>query len=321
MTISLDRSMADNNPRLAWLIGNSRLVNFSGQLLGAHLAHAGLIVFWAGITTVGEALRFQTGLSLADQNFLLLPHLAMLGWGVGNGGVVVDTYPYLVIGMIHVVSSAVLAAGGLFHVFRAPANLVDGVEPVAKFHYEWTDGRQLGLILGHHLIFLGLGAWGLVLKATQWGGIYDASLHKVRTISAPTLDPAVIFGYLWGSNHGVWNPLGIASVSSLEDVVGGHQWLAGLLILGGIWHILVPPLRIVTKVVAIDADAVLSYSLGALALMAFVSCAFVGWNNTVFPVEFYGADRTTAAAVQFFLGSIALIGHFWHVYRSRTAAI
>jgi photosystem II CP43 chlorophyll apoprotein len=318
MTISLNRSIADGNPRLLWLVGNAQLINFSGQLLGAHLAHAALIMFWAGITTIGEVLRYQPAVPFAEQGFLLLPHLATLGWGVGSDGQILSTEPYFAIGMIHVVASAVLAAGGLFHVVRAPANLATGNPQVARFHYEWTDAKQLGLILGHHLILLGLGAWLLVLKATDFGGIYDPALHQVRLITSPTLDPTIIFGYLVGLNHGVWNPQGMASVNNLEDVIGGHIWIAGILVVGGIWHILVPPFTLVQRWIKIEADAILSYSLAGLAFMAWTSSAFIGFNTTVFPIELYGADRTTLAAVQFFLGVVALVGHLWHSYRSRT---
>jgi hypothetical protein len=50
-------------------------------------------------------------------------------------------------------------------------------------------------------------------------------------------NPAVLFGQV----HGQWNPLGIAAVDNLEDIVGGHLWLAVMLIGGGIWHLLSEP--------------------------------------------------------------------------------
>ena len=217
MTISLQRTIAADRPQLAWLVGNARLIDRSGQLLGAHIAHAGLIMFWAGITTVGETLRYQPEVPFAEQGFVLLPHLAALGWGLDATGQVADLAPYFNIGMIHLVASAVLGAGGLYHVFRAPACLQDGTGQVARFHYDWNDPAKLGFILGHHLLFLGAGALLFAWKAMYWGGIYDTALHQVRLVAAPNTDPSIIFGYLVGLNHGDWNQLGLASVTSLED--------------------------------------------------------------------------------------------------------
>jgi photosystem II CP43 chlorophyll apoprotein len=319
MTISAQRTIAADNPNFDWLDGNARLTHLSGQLLGAHIAHAGLMMFWASAIAITEVTRFRLDLPMSEQRLGLIPHLATLGWGVGAEGVVVNTYPYFVIGILHLAASAVLGAGGLYHVFRDPAILKDAAGNAAKFHYEWNNPKQLSLILGHHLIFLGLGALGLVFKATKLGGIYDTHLGNVRLITSPTLNPVTIFGYLFGLTPEGWNPLGMASVNSLEDVIGGHLWIGVLLIAGGAWHILVQPFPWAQKALRIEADAILSYSLGGLAFMAFVSCAFVGYNITVFPNEFYGSDRLGLANIQFFLGVIFLGGHLWHAFRAKSA--
>ena len=39
--------------------GNMRFVDLSGRLLGAHVAHAGLIVLWAGAMTLFELSRLN----------------------------------------------------------------------------------------------------------------------------------------------------------------------------------------------------------------------------------------------------------------------
>ncbi|MBF2008988.1 MAG: chlorophyll a/b binding light-harvesting protein [Chlorogloeopsis fritschii C42_A2020_084] len=317
MAISTDKTFAAGTS-LPWLIGNARLIELSGQLLGAHIAHAGLMMFWAGATTISEVTRFVPNVPMYEQNFTVLPHLATLGWGVGAGGEVVDTYPYFVIGVLHLVASAVLGAGGLFHVFRAPAILHNGGGLVAQFHYEWNDPKKLGFILGNHLIVLGFGAFLLVLKAMIFGGIYDTHLGDVRLIINPTLNPLTIFGYLVGIKDNHWNFLGMASVDNLEDVIGGHIWIGLIIILGGVWHILVQPFGWVRRILPIEnGEDILAYSLLGLAFMAFISAIFVEHNTTVFPKEFYGDRRLWSAFIQFCLGILALTGFSWHFWRSR----
>ena len=97
----------------AWWSGNARLINVSGKLLGAHVAHAGLMVFWCGAMTLFEVAHYIPEKPLYEQGCILIPHLTTLGWGVGPGGEVTDVYPFFVVGVLHLISSAVLGFGGV----------------------------------------------------------------------------------------------------------------------------------------------------------------------------------------------------------------
>ena len=57
----------------AWWAGNARLINVSGKLLGAHVAHAGLMVFWAGAMCLYEVSHFIPEKPLYEQGFILIP--------------------------------------------------------------------------------------------------------------------------------------------------------------------------------------------------------------------------------------------------------
>lgn len=280
----------------AWWSGNARLINLSGKLLGAHVAHAGLIVFWAGAMTLFELSHFIPEKPMYEQGIILLSHLGTLGLGVGPGGEVADIFPYFVVGVLHIISSAVLGLGGIYHAVRGPETLE---EYSSFFGYDWKDKDQMTNIIGYHLILLGCGALLLVFKAMFFGGVYDTWAPgggDVRVITNPTLNPAVIFGYLTKAPFGGegW----IISVDNMEDIIGGHIWIGLICISGGIWHILTRPFGWARRALIWSGEAYLSYSLGALSMMGFIASVMVWYNNTAYPSEFFGPTGPEASQAQ-----------------------
>lgn len=316
MQLETPSSPMSVNGNYDWSKGNTRLISLSGWLLSAHIAHAALIMFWTGSYTLWEVTQFIPDQSFSEQGLVLLPRLANLGWGVGTGGEIVSVEPYFRVAVLHLVASAVLAAGGIFHLVKGKKVLSQEEGRASKFHYDWDNPQSLGFILGHHLIILGAGALLLVLKAMVFGGLYDTELGVSRIIDTPTLNSFRIFGYLVGYTPHGWDPMGLAAVDNLEDVVGGHIWVAVLCFAGGFWHIVTEPAEWTKRQFVYEGEAILSYSLAALGLMAIVSAYFV-FNTTIYPVELFGDDRSLAAFIQVGLGLTFLGGHVWHNLRAQ----
>jgi photosystem II CP43 chlorophyll apoprotein len=300
VTLSNNSVIAGNRDQqssgFAWWSGNARLINLSGKLLGAHVAHAGLIVFWAGAMTLFEVAHFVPEKPMYEQGLILLPHLATQGWGVGPGGEVLDVFPYFVVGVLHLISSAVLGLGGIYHAVRGPETLE---EYSSFFGYDWKDKNQMTNIIGYHLILLGCGALLLVIKAMFVGGVYDTWAPgggDVRLITNPTLNPAKIFGYLTKAPFGGegW----IIGVDNMEDIIGGHIWVGFICIAGGVWHILTKPFGWARRAFIWSGEAYLSYSIGALSFMSFIASVYVWYNNTAYPSEFYGPTGPEASQAQ-----------------------
>ncbi|MEL6494446.1 MAG: chlorophyll a/b binding light-harvesting protein [Cyanobacteria bacterium J06623_7] len=313
--------------KIPWWRGNARLTDLSGRLLGAHVAQASLIVFWAGAMTLFELSNYNYSLPMAEQGLIILPHLATLGFGVGDGGQIVDTYPYFVIGVMHLISSTVLGAGGIYHSLIAPPVLEQNDTFSGFFGYDWQDSNKMTSIIGIHLVLLGVGAFLLVFKAMFWGGIFDSALGEVRVVTDPTINPLVIFGYLFGA----FGKAGMAAVDNLEDIIGGHLWIGSICILGGFWHIATKPFAWAQRSLVYSGEAYLSYSLGAISYMGFLAAYFCHVNTAAYPEAFYGAvgvirDNGVVSArgwlVTFHVAFaiLFLLGHIWHASRARNKA-
>jgi len=290
--------------RYSWWSGNARFIELSGKFLGAHVAHAALIMFWSGSMALFELSHFVPEKPLYEQGFILLPHLATLAFSVGPGGEITDSsiYSYFVIGVLHLISSGVLALGGIYHAIFGPERLEETTYGFI-FGYQWQDRFRITAILGAHLGTLGLASSLLFVKAVYLGGLYDTWASgggDVRLIkdTCVTLNPYVLGRYLVRAPFGSegW----IISINNMEDLVGGHYWVGIYLIIGGVWHIQTRPFGIIVRGFTWSGEAYLSYSLSALALCGFVAATYSWYNNTAYPSEFYGPTGPEASQAQGF---------------------
>ena len=283
----------------AWWSGNARLINVSGKLLGAHVAHAGLMVFWCGAMTLFEVAHYIPEKPLYEQGCILIPHLTTLGWGVGPGGEVTDVYPFFVVGVLTL--NFICCFRFWWCIPLTNWSRYTRRKSFPFFGYDWRDKNKMTTILGIHLILIRnwlfptcsqslFRWWSLRYLGSRW--------WRCSSVSAPTLNPLIIFGYVLKSPFGGdgW----VISVNNLEDIVGGHIWLGFLCVVGGIWHILTKPFAWARRTFVWSGEAYLSYSLAALSLMGLTAAVFVWYNNTAYPSEFFGPTGPEASQSQAF---------------------
>ncbi len=321
------------NPDVAygWWVGNSMVTNRSGRFIASHAAHTGLIAFAAGANTLWEFARYDPSLPMGHQTSISLAHLASIGIGFDEAGVWTGA-GVVTIAILHLILSMVYGAGGLLHAVAFDADIQESsVIQARKFKLEWDNPDNQTFILGHHLIFFGVACIWFV----EWArihGIYDPAIGAVRQVNY-NLDLTQIW------NH----QFDFLAIDSLEDVMGGHAFLAFFEIGGGAFHIATKQIGDYTNfkgAKVLSAEAILSWSLAGIGWMAIIAAFWCATNTTVYPTEWYGeplalkfglapywidtvdlgdSAHTTRAwltNVHYYLGFFYIQGHLWHALRA-----
>jgi len=315
-----------------WWAGNSGVTNRSGKFIAAHAAHTGLIAFWAGAFTLFELARFDPSVPMGHQPLIALPHLATLGIGFDETGAFVGGSAVVSVAVVHLVGSMVYGAGGLLHSLLFSGDMQESsVGQARKFKLEWDNPDNQTFILGHHLIFFGVA----VIWFVEWArvhGIYDPAIGAVRQVE-----------YNLNLNA-IWNhQFDFLAIDSLEDVMGGHAFLAFLQISGGAFHIATKQVGEYTKFKGsglLSAEAILSWSLAGIGWMAVVAAFWCATNTTVYPIDWFGeplslkfgispywidtvdlangahTSRAWLTNVHYYLGFFFIQGHLWHALRA-----
>ena len=110
--------------------------------------------------------------------------------------------------------------------------------------------------------------------------VYDAAAGLIRPVEY-NLNLSMIWDHQFD----------FLTIDSLEDVLGGHAFLAFLQITGGAFHIATKQVGEYTKFKGaglLSAEAVLSWSLAGIGWMAVVAAFWSATNTTVYPVEWFG---------------------------------
>ena len=288
--------------RYSWWSGNARFIGLSGKFLGAHLAHAALIMFWSASMALFELSHFSGEKPLYEEGAILLPHLATLALWVLPGGEITDIYSYFVSSAVHLISSGIFGLGGIYHAIFGPERLEDSTYAFI-FGFHFKDRFRMTGILGAHLGTLGSAALFLFVRAVYLGGLYDtwgSGGGDVRLIQGAltTLNPYVLGKYLGRAAFGSegW----IISCNNLEDLVGGHYWAGIYLMSGRVGHIQTRAFAIILRGFTWAGEAYLSYSNAAISSSGSIAAIFGWYNNTAYPSELYGPTGPEASGGQSF---------------------
>jgi photosystem II CP43 chlorophyll apoprotein len=118
----------------------------NGKFLGAHISHASIIICWADSMCLFEISHFVCDKPLYEQGFIILAHLGSLELRIEVSGETRTTYPYFIISVLHLICSALLSLGGIFHAIFDPSSFLETIG-VNVFAFCYQDRYRITAIL------------------------------------------------------------------------------------------------------------------------------------------------------------------------------
>ncbi|KAH1188374.1 Photosystem II D2 protein [Glycine max] len=333
----------------AWWAGNARLINLSGKLLGAHVAHAGLIVFWAGAMNLFEVAHFVPEKPMYEQGAFLLVFKALYfggiydTWAPGGGDVRKITNltlsPSIIFGYLlkspfggegwivsvddlediiggHVWLGSICILGGIWHILTKPFAW-------ARRALVWSGEAYLSYSLG------ALSVFGFIACCFVWfnNTAYPSEFYGP---TGPEASQAQAFTFLVRDQR-----LG-ANVGSAQGPTGLGKYLmrspTGEVIFGGetmrFWDLRAPWLEPLRGPNGLDLSRLKKdiqpwqerRSAEYMTHAPLGSLNSVGGVATEINAVNYVSPRSWLATSHFVLGFFLFVGHLWHAGRARAAA-
>ena len=168
---------------------------------------------------------------------------------IGLGGEIRSIYSYFISRALHLICSAFLSLGGIYHAIFGREVLDETEAQAFIWCICYQDRFRITAILGAHLGIIGSAG----LELWQFGvylGVYDTSasgggscrrpfswtsmdvaVGSISTIFRSSMNPYVLSQHLARAPFG---PGWIISIDNMEDLLAGHYWVGNItLVLSG----------------------------------------------------------------------------------------
>ena len=271
---------------LPWYRVHTVVLNDPGRLISVHLMHTALVAGWAGSMALYELAIFDPSDAILNpmwrQGMFVLPFMARLGvtksWGgwsivPGESAADVGFWSFEGVAAAHIVLSGLLFLAACWHwvywdleLFRDPRT----GEPAL----------DLPKMFGIHLFLSGLLCFGF--GAFHQTGLFGPGMW--------VSDPYGLTGSMqpvapsWGpEGFNPFNPGGVVAHHIAAGIVG---------IIAGLFHLTVrPPERLYKALRMGNIETVLSSSIAAVFLAAFVVAGTMWYGSATTPIELFGPTR------------------------------